>query len=207
MLFSYCPTTRLSFLQPSFACSMQKRQASDVAPRRGFSAGDLVWCLNQQHRGNNNWLKGVIRIRIGPLTYAVFCHGRLRHMQVEHLRSCKIATTPEFSSSSDQPSQQPVVLSRSSDSPRSQPSSNSSSSAPFPQPPSSSDVSSPPPASPPSASPPSVSTTPGSASSFSPSGSSVLPRVSLPAQLTPAFPQHQQSTRQIRPPKRLIEEV
>ena len=149
MLFSYCPTTRLSFLQPSSACYMQKRQASDVAPRHGFSAGDIVWCLNQQLRGNNNWLKGVIRTRIGPLTYAVSCHGRLRHTHVEHLRPCKIATTPEFSSSSDQPSQQPVVLSRSSDSPLSQPSSNSLSSAPFPQPPSSSDASSPPPASPP----------------------------------------------------------
>ena len=103
--------------------------------------------------------KGVIRTRIGLLTYVVSCDARLRPMNVEHLRSCKIATTPEFLSSSDQPSQQPVVLSRSSDSPLSQPSSNSLSSAPFPQPPSSSDASSPQPASPPSASPPSVPTT------------------------------------------------
>ena len=191
LLFSYFPTTRLSFIQPSFACSMQKRQAPDVAPRREFSAGDLVWCFNQPHRGNNNRLKGVIRTRIGPLTYAVSYHGRIRHMYVEHLRFCKIATTPEFSSSSDQPSQQPVVLSSSSDSPLSQPSSNSSSSAPFPQPPSSSDGSSPPPVSPSSASPLSVPTTPASASSCSPSGSSVLPRVSLLAQLIPAFPQRQ----------------
>ena len=121
LLFSYCPTIRLSFLQPSFTCSMQKHQASDVAPRRGFSAGDLVWCLNQQHRGNNKWLKGGIRTCIGPLTYAVSCYGRLCHMHVEHLRSCKIAAAPEFSSSSDQPSEQPIVLSRSSDSPLSQP--------------------------------------------------------------------------------------
>ena len=97
LLFSYCPTIRLSFLQPSFACSMQKRQASDVAPRRGFSAGDLVWSLNQQHRGNNKWLKGGIGTLIGPLTYTVSCYGRLRHMHVEDLRSCKIAATPEFS--------------------------------------------------------------------------------------------------------------
>ena len=75
----HIPTIRLSLLQPSFACSMQKRQASDVAPRRGFSAGDLVWCLNQQHRDNNKWLKGVIRTLIGPLTYTVSCYGRLRN--------------------------------------------------------------------------------------------------------------------------------
>ena len=166
-----------------------------------------MWCLNQLHRSNNKWLKGVIRTCIGPLTYAVSCYGRLRHMHVEHLRFCMIAATPEFSSSSDRPSEQPVALSRSSDRPFSQPSSNSSSSAPFPQLPLSSDVSSLPPASPSSASPPSVPTTPASASSFSPSGYSVLPRGSLPAQLTTAVPQRQQSTRKVRPPKRLIEEV
>ena len=119
VVFSFVPTTRFSFLQPSFGDAVRKRQNFDAIPSRSFADGDVVWVLNKFDRGEK-WLKGVVRTRVGPLTYVVLCNGRTRHVHVEHLRLCSLPSavsaresdkSDDVRSTSDvQPSASPTVV-------------------------------------------------------------------------------------------------
>jgi len=85
LIMKFTPTTRLTFLYPDFAGSMQEKQTEPVPVRKSFQPGDHVWIKNHRDR-QTTWVSGTVLSRLGPLAYSVQCGSAVRHVHADHMR-------------------------------------------------------------------------------------------------------------------------
>ena len=106
LLFRKLPTTKFSFLKPSFAEAQRAQQSTPEVPKRSFEPGDSVLILNMRNGTGEKLLKATIQQRIGPVSYAVLYGEQVRHVHADHLRLDSAAASdthasrfaePEFS--------------------------------------------------------------------------------------------------------------
>jgi len=86
LIFKRLPTTKFSFLKPSFA-AVQRSQQDDVSTaNREFLPADSVLVLNTRNGSSSKWSRGVVMQRLGPLSYAVQLGEHTRHVHIDHLK-------------------------------------------------------------------------------------------------------------------------